>query len=466
MVYPEWVIKWKTKGTHIIRQGDRYYLNRVHSEWNREKGRAQLITDEYLGRITPEGLVEPKYKRMMKRYYQISVKEYGASSLLMHLSEDIRKALKDNFQEWREIFVFACMRLIHNTPIKNLEFLYQNSYLSEMMEASTYPKHIGEMLRNMGMDRSAITGFMKTFLSKSRYIAIDLTSVISLSEGVISAMLGHDSDESNLPIVQLLLLFNMEEKEPSYYRILSGSITSVMSISSTMEESGISDIVLVGDTGFYSSENVKNLEEKGIHYILPLKRNSTLISYDMKMKRYFPYEDRPVWYSMSPGKRNIYIFQDTSLRAEEEKDFLRREEGKRGAVSRFRSIENRMGKIAVMTDLKVSGEVIYDMLKTRVDIEQAYDTLKNTIHADRTYVRDDYQMQGWMFVNFIALMLHYRIYNILRKRDLLKHYSPRDVIEHLERINRLKIGDEWKYSEIPKKSRKIMDDLDLHIVQN
>ncbi len=466
MVYPEWVIKWKTKGTHIIRQGDRYYLNRVHSEWNREKGRAQLITDEYLGRITPEGLVEPKYKRMMKRYDQISVKEYGASSLLMHLSEDIRKALKDNFQEWREIFVFACMRLIHNTPIKNLEFLYQNSYLSEMMEASTYPKHIGEMLRNMGMDRSAITGFMKTFLSKSRYIAIDLTSVISLSEGVISAMLGHDSDESNLPIVQLLLLFNMEEKEPSYYRILSGSITSVMSISSTMEESGISDIVLVGDTGFYSSENVKNLEEKGIHYILPLKRNSTLISYDMKMKRYFPYEDRPVWYSMSPGKRNIYIFQDTSLRAEEEKDFLRREEGKRGAVSRFRSIENRMGKIAVMTDLKVSGEVIYDMLKTRVDIEQAYDTLKNTIHADRTYVRDDYQMQGWMFVNFIALMLHYRIYNILRKRDLLKHYSPRDVIEHLERINRLKIGDEWKYSEIPKKSRKIMDDLDLHIVQN
>ena len=308
MVYPEWVIKWKTKGTHIIRQGDRYYLNRVHSEWNREKGRAQLITDEYLGRITPEGLVEPKYKRMMKRYDQISVKEYGASSLLMHLSEDIRKALKDNFQEWREIFVFACMRLIHNTPIKNLEFLYQNSYLSEMMEASTYPKHIGEMLRNMGMDRSAITGFMKTFLSKSRYIAIDLTSVISLSEGVISAMLGHDSDESNLPIVQLLLLFNMEEKEPSYYRILSGSITSVMSISSTMEESGISDIVLVGDTGFYSSENVKNLEEKGIHYILPLKRNSTLISYDMKMKRYFPYEDRPVWYSMSPGKKeHLYL---------------------------------------------------------------------------------------------------------------------------------------------------------------
>ena len=466
MVYPKWVTKWRTRGTHVTRQGDRYYLNRVHSEWSREKGRAQLITDEYLGRITPEGLIELKYKRMMKRYNQISVKEYGASSLLMHLSEDIRKALKDSFPEWREIFVFACMQLIHNTPIKNIEFHFENSYLSDVLEAPTYPKHIGEMLRNIGMDRTAFTNFMRAFLSKSRYLAIDLTSVISLSEGVISAMLGHDSTDSHLPIVQLLLLFNMEEKEPSYYRILSGSITSVMSISGTMDESGILNIVLVGDTGFYSSGNVEDLEEKGIHYILPLKSNSRLIPHDREMKRYFLYEDRPVWYTLSPGKKNIYTFQDHSLKAEEEKGFLRREEGKRGAVSRFRSVENRRGKISVVTDLKVSGEVVYDMLKTRVDIEQAYDTLKNTIHADRTYVRDDHQLQGWMFVNFIALMLHYRIYNLLRKREMLRHYSPRDVIEHLERISRLKIGDEWKYSEIPKKSRKIMEELDLHIMQN
>jgi len=55
-------------------------------------------------------------------------------------------------------------------------------------------------------------------------------------------------------------------------------------------------------------------------------------------------------------------------------------------------------------------------------------------------VRDDYQMQGWMFINFIALMLHYCIYNLLRKKGMLRHYSPRDVIEHLERICRLKIG--------------------------
>jgi len=62
---------------------------------------------------------------------------------------------------------------------------------------------------------TAITNFLKTFLSKSRYIAVDLTSIVSLSEGVISAMLGHSSEDSHIPIIHLLLLFNMEGKEPS-----------------------------------------------------------------------------------------------------------------------------------------------------------------------------------------------------------------------------------------------------------
>ena len=154
-------------------------------------------------------------------------------------------------------------------------------------------------------------------------------------------MLGHDSADSHLPIVQLLLLFNLEEKEPSYYRILSGSIMNMMSVSNMMEEFGISDIVLVGDTGFFSSGHVSDLEEMGIHYILPHKSNSRLIRYDREMKRYFLYEDRPVWYTHESGKRNLYVFQDHSLKAEEEKDSLRREEGRRGAVPRFRAIESR-----------------------------------------------------------------------------------------------------------------------------
>jgi len=55
-------------------------------------------------------------------------------------------------------------------------------------------------------------------------------------------------------------------------------------------------------------------------------------------------------------------------------------------------------------------------------------------------MRDDYQLQCWIFVNFIALILRYRVYSVLRRKDLLSRYSPEDVIKHLERISMIKSG--------------------------
>ncbi|EQD70837.1 hypothetical protein B1B_04783, partial [mine drainage metagenome] len=199
-------------------------------------------------------------------------------------------------------------------------------------------------------------------------------------------------------------------------------------------------------------------------FIIPLKRNSKLIDYSTGTERHFMFEDRPVFYSRyERDGRTLYTFRNDFLRAEEEKDYLRRHE--KGSKPTFRKIRERMGTISVTTNLKASGEIVYGMLKSRADIEQSYDTFKNTIHGDRTYVRDDFQMQGWTFINFLALILHYRIYNLLRKHDLLKRHSPEDVIRHLERVSMLKIGEEWKMSEIPKKTRDIIEALEMPIMQ-
>ena len=100
--YPDWVLKYKKKGTLVQKKrDDLYYLYRVHSRWNRDKKRAQLITDEFLGKIAPDGFFEPKVKRIMHRFDQVSVKEYGASFLLQHISPDITQELKNDFPEWK-----------------------------------------------------------------------------------------------------------------------------------------------------------------------------------------------------------------------------------------------------------------------------------------------------------------------------------------------------------------------------
>jgi transposase len=110
-----------------------------------------------------------------------------------------------------------------------------------------------------------------------------------------------------------------------------------------------------------------------------------------------------------------------------------------------------MGTIAVISDLEESGERIYNLLKSRVEIEVMFDAFKNVLNADRTYMRDDYQMEGWAFINFIALVFYYRL------------YTPNDVLIHLSRIYKLKIQNEWITSEIPKKTRVILEKLNLPI---
>ena len=313
--YPDWVMKFKTKGTLVAKREDRCYLYRVSSHWNSTKKRSQLRTDEFLGRITPEGLIEPKAKRMMKRYDQISVKEYGSSFMLHNISTDILAGLRDHFTEWMEIFVFSCMRLMYHSPIKNVEFHYHTSYISEMIrDAHVSPDVLGPMLRTMGMDRKAMVDFMKSFMRDDRYLAVDLTHVLSMNENVISAALGHNSMDEFLPQVQILFLFSLDHDAPAYFRILPGFINSVASLKVSMEESGAKNMVLVSDTGFYSRSNLSALDSMGKSYIIPLKRDSKLISYDPQGEKHFMFQDHPIFYRKypSPGK-TMFTFRKSSF---------------------------------------------------------------------------------------------------------------------------------------------------------
>jgi transposase len=256
--------------------------------------------------------------------------------------------------------------------------------------------------------------------------------------------------------------------------MLVGSINSVSSLKLTVSESGARNVVVIGDKGFYSSKNASDLEGEGLHYVLPLKRTSSLIRYG-RMKKgtsrafdgHFLFEDdRVVWhYRYDLGKsRHIVVFLDSKLKAEEEKDSVARCDDR--DMAKFFEKQHVQGTIAVITDLDADAKRVYELLKCRVNIEQLFDTFKNTLNADRTYMRDDYHLQGWILINFVAMLLYYKIYNLLLNNDLLGRFSPKDVLTHLVRVHKLKIGDEWVTSEVPKKTRLIVEKLQIPIMQN
>ena len=74
--------------------------------------------------------------------------------------------------------------------------------------------------------------------------------------------------------VNLLFIFSLDKKLPLFYRMLPGNVRDISFLKSTIEESGIKDVVVIGDKGFYSKDNIKLLEKENLRYILPLKRNN------------------------------------------------------------------------------------------------------------------------------------------------------------------------------------------------
>jgi hypothetical protein len=467
--FPEWVRKQRAKGTEIREQHGSFYLYKITSVWDRKKGRARKITERYLGKITPDGIVKPKSERVLDELEDVTVKEYGATAFILSVCSDLFELLRKHFpEEWREIAVFSVTRLFHQSPLKNAMHHYMASHLSDAIPgANVSPRSISEVLSTIGLRRQRVVDFMRNFVTGSQAV-IDLSHVFSMSEGIVAATLGHNEENSYVPQLNIVLLLALGKKHhPSFFRMVPGSIGDISTVPATLKEAGVRKAVLIGDKAFYSKRNILFLEGRALQYILPLKRDSRLIDYtapsSADRRAYdgqFLFEGRVIWHHehVVEGRR-IILFFDEKLKTEEGKDLIQRMHGRRKRMRDYYSRQYSMGTIAVITNTALGARSVFELLKHRVDIEQSFDTFKNTLHADRSYMRDDMHMQGWMLANFVAMLLYYRIYNMLAGKDMLGRYSAADIIMHLSRIYKLKIEDRWMLSEIPKTSRDVAEEL-------
>lgn len=467
MGYPKWVLDQKAKGTNISCINGKYYLYAVSSVWNKEKGRAQKITNKYLGRITEEGLIPPKVKIQRP----ISVKEYGACSVIMEMGTDILERLKMTFTEYADvIFTIALIRVIEHCPFKRIEHFYEHSYLSETFkDLKLSSKDISLLLKEFGVNRERIVEFMEYFIKGNKYILFDGTNIISKSKKMNINQVGYNAHRQYDPQINLLYAFACDTKLPVYYRIIPGNIRDVSAFKLSVTESKLQNMIIVADKGFGSQANFDMLEENGLSYIIPLRRNNSLFNtYTIERGNkadfdgYFIFNERPIWYYKTKG---IMVYLDNDLKNEEEKDYLNRiEKNLEGyTYDKFLEKQYKFGSIVMKTNINKPAQEIYAIYKERGEIEQSFDFLKNLLEQDKSYMQNERSLETWAFINHISLMLNYKIYNLLRENKLLSKYSVADFLVHLKYIFRIRVSNQWHTTEISKKTHKLLESIHLHI---
>ena len=279
MAYPEWVEKYRQKGTNISCIRGKYYLYACTSKYDPEKKRAKKITGEYLGRITEDGLIPPKRKQNEAQLQKVSIKEYGASKAVAMLGTDIYSALKKHFpKDANRIFAIAVLRLIEKCPFKRIGEAYANSFLSEQYGVLALSSaSLSGFLKEFGKDRTAIIEFLKEFIRQDEYVLFDGTNIISNSANMDINRLGYNSHRQFDPQINLLMAFSAKQHMPGYYRVIPGNVRDVVAFKQSVLETGIRNMTVIADKGFGSESNFQMLEENDLQYIVPLRRNNSMI---------------------------------------------------------------------------------------------------------------------------------------------------------------------------------------------
>jgi len=465
---PPWVMKYKTKGMAVEKRGESYFLSRVTSVWNPVKKRAQKKTLEYLGKITPEGLIPSRSKRPI----QIGgVLDAGNFVYLEHFAKHLAGPLAESFpDDWQSVLAAGAIRLCYREPFGRMYLRHETSLSKRLWPKASLSKNsISTLLVRLGLQWPAQREFFARMASGERHMAIDLSHIFSDSQNIPWIEYGHNGDDIWRPQVGILLMWGTTTHRPGFLKLLPGATHSAQALANAVWESGLQDLIAVLDKGFWSPDNMSCLEKANIHYAIALKRDLPMVQHapHTQYKNYFRYRDRIQWWRSTEWEGcTIYHYLDKSIANHEESTYLKQVEEKKATRSEYNQLKNSFGTLSILTDSGLSAEKTYALYKERRDVEYAFDTLQNTLGADTTWMRTRESLQGYLFIHFIALHLYSQILDHLKRKDLLKQYSVQEILTYLSKVCVVEVDGEDRIGEVSLQTKQVIKKLEVPITES
>ncbi len=479
--FPDWVLAHKRKGVELREIRGRYYVYEVYSKWDKKLKRPKKITGNYLGTITqangfvPKQTQQVKVKEEERQKPKLYVKESGVSNFIHNNLSHYIELLQKHFPTmWQSILALSYGRFTESSPMKNMKFHYEHSFISELYPDAKISKNsISKLLVNIGRDRGSIVNFFKEFNREDDKIIFDGTDLISNSRNMDYPKLSKTKKGCFDFAINTMFVFSVKSQLPIYYRILPGNIKDVKAFKLSLLESNITNALIVLDKGFYSDANIDKLSVEGLGFLISLRRTSTLIDYTSfeiaakdALDGFFKYEGKIIWHqTIETEKGMVHTFLNDELKAEESKDYLNRIEThpEKYSIEGFHKNVKKFGTLSVLSNTDNDAKKIYEFYKNRNQVELMIDAFKNLISADSSYMQNDFSLEAWMFINYIALHWYYMLLNKLKEAKLNNKFSPMDLIKFLKEVKKVRLNGEWFNAEITAKNLEIINKLNILI---
>jgi transposase len=356
------------------------------------------------------------------------------------------------------------------------------------------------------------------------YWAYDTTSISSYSTCLNQVKYGKNKDHDPLPQINLALLFGEKSNIPFYYRKLPGNISDVITVKNLLADLdflGYKKVKLVMDRGFYSENNINELYQKHLKFLIGTKLNlkyvrveldkardemrswtnysqkynlyakTSTISWKYTQKR--PYkgdeikEQRRMYLHLyfnsekavdDERKQNILLInlqaelESGKLNTNHEKLYAKYFEVKSSSgrgntiIAKQEAIDEakkNYGYFALISnEIKAPIEAL-EIYRNKDLVEKAFGNLKERLNFRRTLVSSDLSLDGKLFVEFIALI--YLSYIKKKMQDgklFIKHTMTSlldefDIIECFEQK-----GRKLRWGEMTKKQKELFHKMGIN----
>jgi len=273
------------------------------------------------------------------------------------------------------------------------------------------------------------------------------------------------------------------------------------------------DILLILDRGFYSANNLNEMAEMTLKFIIPLPKTNNLFfslvrSNQKKLLDYrnaFLFQDEVLFHTQESVTIKNQIFEahlyfnqqqftEQSSRfiqkiIELEQFVLKKQFNRQEAIQYLKNTQNflkrsvhenvlqltrkpqimkehvaRFGVTIMLTNrLKLERDNILDYNLQKDQVEKIFDTLKNEFDGKRLRSHSKETIEGRLFIKFIALIYNDALDKTLRTSEL-KQFSIREIMYELKKIKVVEMCDgKFFLTEISKRQKNIFKAFNVEI---
>jgi hypothetical protein len=373
-------------------------------------------------------------------------------------------------------------------PYRKAYEWYKNDYATILYpKATLYSQSLTNFLKKIG-DELCYRHFFNNYISliQSRYIfnsdiecvdslmplLIDSTGLVNSINTPITAPCSHGGPATNQ--IRLIYIIDYNSGLPVYFRYVAGNVVDKQTLIPSIKliKSFNLDInMLIMDAGFFSDDNIHDLLDLDISFLLRVPENNTIFSNIVKNtdinildgNKAIQYNSRYLFVDKVPLQLHgkdcyAYLCYDPTKFQQDMNNFLSKKFGTDNFKEQYDKKFNFFGKFLLLSNKDIPADKIIETYYKRAKIEQIFDSAKNMTGLLPIAVHSEEVIRGHLLISFISSVLVSLLSNQLHKKNIC--YT--DLIYDLSSLL-IDIHPDKKHviHELEKNQREVIEALNL-----